>query len=329
MNRSKWMIIHLIMAVIALTVVCSTSCFADTPNLLVNGDASAGISHWTDADKVWTTATSYDGTDGCDSYFFFPKGFKGADGVKTRIYQDVNVKNYISMKATLSAYNCTYRDGHEDESMLMIEFFDEGGKLINSASSIKDSRNGKWHLLSVSTTVPDNAVIARVSLYAIYHTGSEVDAYFDNVSLIMSGTTPTLTPVPTVTPTPVPTVTPTPTATPIPTPIPTAAPKPEKVGKPAQVKWKSQRIKNGYPVLTWKRIKKNCKGYEIQISTKYSFKNRFIYDKLEAKSNDVTVLNLRNFNNNKVVYVRVRAFNTNGTKKVYGKWSAKKTIKKK
>ena len=145
----------------------------------------------------------------------------------------------------------------------------------------------------------------------------------------MSGTTPTLTPVPTVTPTPVPTVTPTPTATPIPTPIPTAAPKPEKVGKPAQVKWKSQRIKNGYPVLTWKRIKKNCKGYEIQISTKYSFKNRFIYDKLEAKSNDVTVLNLRNFNNNKVVYVRVRAFNTNGTKKVYGKWSAKKTIKKK
>ena len=320
MNKSKWMIIHLIMAVIALTVVCSISCFADTSNLVINGDASNGLSNWTDLDKVWVTVTECGIVKAYDSHFFYPK-FKGSDGASTRIYQDVNVKDYIGMKATLSAYNRTWDPGHTDESMLTIEFFNSSGSLISSVSSIKDHGNANWHLLSVSTIVPQNAAVARVSLYAIYHYGSAVDSFFDNVSLIMSGTTPT--------PTPVPTVTPAPTATPIPTPIPTAAPKPEKVGKPAQVKWKSQRIKNGYPVLTWKRIKKNCKGYEIQISTKYSFKNRFIYDKLEAKSNDVTVLNLRNFNNNKVVYVRVRAFNTNGTKKVYGKWSAKKTIKKK
>ena len=172
-------------AVMAMTAMCAVSSAASS-NLIRNGDASDGLNGWTDPDGIWQTGTNYDGVGAYDSYYFFPKGFKGADG--TRIYQDVNVKSYVGMKATLSAQNRTYSNGHTDESMLKIEFFNSSGSLLDSASSIKDSKSASWHLLSVSVTVPKNAATARVSLYSFYHTGSEADSYFDNVTLVMSGT---------------------------------------------------------------------------------------------------------------------------------------------
>lgn len=158
-------------------------------NLLLNGDASNGLKGWTDKDGVWKTQTKYDQVEAYNSYFFFPKGFKGASGASTRIYQDVSVKNYVGMTATLSAYNRAWDTANTDESVLMAEFFDSNGKLLDTAS-VKSSKNPKWHKISVEKIIPSNAVTARISLVGIYYYGSEVDSYFDDVSFSISGSTP-------------------------------------------------------------------------------------------------------------------------------------------
>lgn len=155
-------------------------------NLLINGDASDGLKGWTDRDGVWKTQTSYGNVKAHNSYFFFPKGFKGASGASTRIYQDVPVRNYAGMTATLSAYNRAWDTANTDESVLMAEFFDANGKIIDTAS-VKSSKNPQWHKISVEKIIPGNAVTARISLVGIYYYGSEVDSYFDDVSFSVSG----------------------------------------------------------------------------------------------------------------------------------------------
>ena len=102
------------------------------------------------------------------------------------MYQDVNISAYTGKTATLSAMTRAFRSGHSDESMLMIEFLNSGGSVIDSASSARDSEGGEWHLLSVSAKVPSGAVTARASLCTFYKTGVESDSYYDNVSLTVA-----------------------------------------------------------------------------------------------------------------------------------------------
>ena len=187
MKKLLRMITVMVAAAVMMTALCVCASAADTGNLLTNGKASNGLKGWKNPDAVWMTASSYDNhVYAYDGDFFFPKGFKGKDGSKTRIYQDVSVKKYIGMKATLSAYNRTWDEGHRDDSILMLQFLDKNGKVI-SENSVKGQKTIKWHKISVSNTVPDNAVTARVSLWSVYYQGSETDSYFDNVSLTMSG----------------------------------------------------------------------------------------------------------------------------------------------
>ncbi len=174
-------------AVMAMTSVCITAS-ADTGNLITNGNASNGISGWTDPDGAWASDTSstqpgWSSFKPYDGAYFWPKKKKLS---QSRLYQDISVKKYTGMKATLSAYVRQYNDG--DESKLMLEFLDSSGKVIDSASTTKSKSSEKWTNISVSKTVPKNAVTARVSLYGIRHGGSDCDSYFDNVSLTMSGT---------------------------------------------------------------------------------------------------------------------------------------------
>lgn len=154
-------------------------------NLLTNGDASSGLSGWAAPDGKWATVDSYDGVTALDGSFFYTKGFTGTNG--SRMYQDVSISGYIGKKATLTAQNRAYRSGHEDESMLKIEFLNASGAVIGEASSVKEHGNSTWHDMSVSATVPNGAVTARCSLYTYYKFGSESDSYYDNVSLTVSG----------------------------------------------------------------------------------------------------------------------------------------------
>lgn len=173
----------IIFAVTLIFTATRVSLSEASPNLITNGTASNGMSGWVNPDGLWQTSINYDGVSAYDSYYFHPKGYKGSNG--TRIYQDVNVRNYAGMTATFSAMNRAYGNGNDD-SMLKIEFIDSRGYLINSASTNVERGTNKWHLMSVSARVPNNAVTARVSLYSFYRTGSEADSYYDNVSLTMS-----------------------------------------------------------------------------------------------------------------------------------------------
>ena len=172
---------------LALAMLTATA-FADTTkNLLKNGSAADGLKGWTTIDDHWATGSYYDGVTAYEGDFFYTKGYKGSDNVPTYIYQDVSVKKYVGMKATLSAYNRAYSDGHTDESVLKLEFRDSTGKVLDSGY-VKSSKDAKWHRMSVGQKIPEGAVTARIYLCAIYHTGSEADAYFDNVEFTVSGT---------------------------------------------------------------------------------------------------------------------------------------------
>ena len=182
MTKSTKMIFHFLAAMMIFSVPCYAV------ELLRNGNAKDGLNGWANPEGVWMTSDFYDRRVSADGkHFFFPRGFKGKDGVSTRIYQDVSVKGYEGMTAILSAYNRTWDDGHKDESLIMLEFFDSDGRLLD-----KDSAHGlqksDWHKLSVSRKIPGGAARARVSLLSVYHVGSESDSYFHSVSLTVGGT---------------------------------------------------------------------------------------------------------------------------------------------
>ena len=76
--------------------------------------------------------------------------------------------------------------------------------------------------------------------------------------------------------------------------------------------------------LTWKKQSK-VSGYEIRYSTKANMKNAKRI-KVNAKTANKTIKKLKS---KKRYYVQIRAYKTNDHKKIYGNWSAKKTLKTK
>ncbi|MBO4317733.1 MAG: hypothetical protein J5855_05615 [Mailhella sp.] len=190
----------LLAAAVIITVSVSVASAAATGNLLVNGDASQGFRGWTTVDTYWKTAPSYESVSAHNGHFFYPQGFKGNDGASTRIWQDVDIRKYAGKPLTLSAYVRTWDTVNTDETVLLLEFFDAGGRLLGKGS-VTSSKDPKWHRISVTRTAPSGTVLARVSLLAVYHYGSEVDSYFDDVVLTggspsaSSGTPPKPLPV--------------------------------------------------------------------------------------------------------------------------------------
>lgn len=77
--------------------------------------------------------------------------------------------------------------------------------------------------------------------------------------------------------------------------------------------------------VKWKKVK-GVKGYQIQYSTKKSFKKKYrktVYVK-KAKTVKKTVKKLKS---GKKYYVRVRAYKVVDGKKIFAKWSAKKSVR--
>ena len=84
-------------------------------------------------------------------------------------------------------------------------------------------------------------------------------------------------------------------------------------------------VKSNKAAIKWKKVKK-AKGYQIKISTSKKFDKPFT----KTFSKKSSKLNIK-LDDNKIYYIKVRAYQKiNGTKK-FGKWSKKKsfTIKKK
>ena len=153
-------------------------------NILVNGDALNGLEGWTTIDKCWKTSKKYERISSDDLPFFYPKGFKDKDGARTYIYQDVDIKNYVGKNITLSAFVRGWDYYDPDEKILLLQLFDANNNTLFSRSSTATNYTS-WHEKTVTTTIPNKAVRARVSLIAVYHRGDEADAYFKNVKLVV------------------------------------------------------------------------------------------------------------------------------------------------
>ncbi|MCH5266007.1 MAG: fibronectin type III domain-containing protein [Lachnospiraceae bacterium] len=99
----------------------------------------------------------------------------------------------------------------------------------------------------------------------------------------------------------------------------TAAPNGKKPGKPVIGKLKNKKGKKVTVTLS-KKIS-GAAGYQVAYATKSSMKGQ---KKKAFKGTSVTVKGLKK---KKKYYFRVRAYTKNSGKKVYGKWSNKKSIK--
>ena len=139
--------------------------------------------------------------------------------------------------------------------------------------------------------------------------------------------TPTVTGVPTPVPTILPTVPPKPTVTSVPMTTPTPTPTPTLTEKPAVVPpskvsgVKAISKKKKVVVVTWNKNKKDAKGYEVFRSLK---KNKGF-----KKVKTLKGVNFKNkkLKSKKTYYYKVRAYNLDGNKKIYGKYSAVKKVK--
>ena len=139
--------------------------------------------------------------------------------------------------------------------------------------------------------------------------------------------TPTSAPTKAATSTPVPTKAAAPTKAVVPTKAATPTPK-VKVTAPKKVTISKVSNKSSRKLkVVWKKIK-SVSGYQVQIATNKKFtsgKKTYTVKKASTTSKTITGLKKK-----KTYYVRVRAYKTSGSKKVYGKYSAVKkiTIKK-
>ena len=93
----------------------------------------------------------------------------------------------------------------------------------------------------------------------------------------------------------------------------TTGPKPTKISS----------LRAGKKAFTLKWKKKKCTGYEIEYSTSSSFKKA---KKLTVKSRSTVSRQVKKLKKGKKYYVRVRTYNSTNGKKIYGTWSAKKTV---
>ena len=96
-----------------------------------------------------------------------------------------------------------------------------------------------------------------------------------------------------------------------------------KVKAPGKVKVTSVKNVKGKKISTkWKKVK-GAKGYQLQYALNKKFKKK---KSIQTKKTKYTIKKLKK---KKTYYIRVRAYKMNGKKKVYGKWSKVKKVKRK
>lgn len=155
-----------------------------TNNLLINGNAGNDITGWINPDDVWI-ATNHWGDTFMPSEptpFFVPKLNKGLEDLikETTLYQDVSLANYPAGKEMyLSARMRNYPEELTDKCHLIVIYLDSNKKELSSEEVIYS--NSEWGTKDLTTTIPNNAVTARITLFAQWQHGKVNNCYFDDV----------------------------------------------------------------------------------------------------------------------------------------------------
>ena len=79
--------------------------------------------------------------------------------------------------------------------------------------------------------------------------------------------------------------------------------------------------------ITWKKVAKGIKGYEIQYSTDKNFKKDVKYVTISKVK--TTSTKIKKLKSKKTYYVRIRTYKKSKSGKTYSKWSGKKSVKTK
>ncbi len=279
--------------------------YAATGNLLVNPGAEKGtLEGWTDGstEKCWMVGykgsiRGWEHPAARTGKYYFMTGWPSESRSPRYLYQDVDITSYIGGKLLYQGYLGGY--GHDDKGGIRLDILDANGKVIDSKVSEMYACNfGDWSkLVSVTTTIPSNAKKARCYLIGELHQGDEADAYFDDLSLTADGYT-----------------------TPTPEPISV------KVDKVVISKITDKNPKHAHGIqVTWKKLKKNVTGYQLQASTSKNFKKLLLNKTMKARNN---AWNIKAKKGQKI-YVRVRAYHTVNGQKIWGPWSKVKSKKAK
>ena len=191
MEKSRLKVMALAIAMVLFSVA---GAFAQSGNLLTNGDAGKSTTGWVDPDNAWSAVSAQWNRPG---KMFWPARKKTGG---SRMYQDVAIGSGEGRTATLSAFAHGYGTD-KDKALLRLEFLSAGGSVIDSSESdyVSGERDkNAWRKISISRTVPAGAVTARISLVGIngHNTTSDCDSYFADVVFTVSGSVSSAKPAP-------------------------------------------------------------------------------------------------------------------------------------
>ena len=260
----------------------------------------------------------------------------------------------------------TNNGGNEAENVsFVVKDGGENGNVIHTETlkTLSSGQSKDISLVEIWNKATRNDISGTKILYLEVEQEETEYELWNNSIVLEKEVAPNATPTPTISPTPTPTVTPTgvptkqptitptavptkqPTATPtvkpttVPTVIPTLKPTIAPTATPSATPDNSDKIsgkktlskvilqvpknkKGRKLVVRWNAVK-GAKGYQLQYALNKKFKKK---KSIQTKKTKYTIKKLKK---KKTYYIRVRAYKMNGKKKVYGKWSTVKAVKRK
>lgn len=183
----------------------------------------------------------------------------------------------------------------------------------------KTLTEGKEYSLFYSNSIKPGT--AKVYVTGINGYGGQIASEYTISSPVVVTNPPVVTTAPTAAPTPVVNATQAPVVNQVPN---VNTQTPAKVTAPGKVKISTTKsTAKGKITVTYKKVK-DAAGYQISYSMNKNFKKA---KTLIVKGNKVKVV-IKKLKSKKTYYVKVRAYKLDGTKKVLGKWSNVKKVKK-
>lgn len=263
----------------------------------------------------------------------------------------------------------TNNGGNEAENVsFVVKDGGENGNVIHTETlkTLSSGQSKDISLVEIWNKATRNDISGTKILYLEVEQEETEYELWNNSIVLEKEVAPDATPTPTISPTPTPTVTPTavptkqPTATPtakptaVPTAIPTLKPTIAPTVNPTippkkqltvmpsitsgnknvtvkvsnkktlpKVNLRVSKHKKGRKlVVRWNAVK-GAKGYQLQYALNKKFKKK---KSIQTKKTKYTIKKLKK---KKTYYIRVRAYKMNGKKKVHGKWSKVKAVKRK
>ena len=227
----------------------------------------------------------------------------------------------------------TNNGGNEAEKVsFVVKDGGENGNVIHTETlgTLSSGQSKDISLVEIWNKATRNDISGTKILYLEVSQEETEYELWNNSIVLEKEVAPDATPTPTISPTPTPTVTPTavPTKQPTVTPSNTSGNK-SVTGKVSNKKTlpkanlRMLKNKKGRKlVVRWNTVK-GAKGYQLQYALNKKFKKK---KSVQTKKTKYTIKKLKK---KKTYYIRVRAYKMNGKKRVYGKWSKVKAVKRK